>query len=267
MAISYTYNNSGSGMIKLTTMPISILHVRIELPAGLNNVPAQIQFSIDDANAIYCTTANGTTTYNYNNIHSNNPPFIINTVPPTIHTNLSQITKHAGVGDILIINGTNFGSIPGDFYFTSLRRGGTYNEQIEFLQAVDSWDITWSNTQIQVKVPSRIMRNYNPEDVSQGAGSGPIKIVTYDFQEVTSTSSLNIDYSIINVGTEDPTDTTSTYPVKRINLARTECDAEYVFTLHTNIQNHPDKTQIINAIETAFNNGRIFLKLTMFLFV
>lgn len=224
LAISYLYNNSG-GMQQLTSTPMTILSIKIALLQGLNNIPANTLF-LTNMNAMYCTSATGTTYYNYDATFYNNPTFILNTMLPSITTNLSQITKHAGVGEILTINGNNFGNTRGEFYFTSPRNGGIENGQTDFTTKINDYDIlSWTNTQISVKVPSRIYDAVTPYNQSavQGAGSGPIKIVKANGKDTISSTSLNIDYSIMNVGGSETT------APKRMHLARTACNADYVF--------------------------------------
>jgi hypothetical protein len=143
----------------------------------------------------------------------------------------------------------------GKIHFTSPRKGGTDEGKTDFTTEVNSWDIvSWTNTQIQVKVPSRIYDQIAPTNSKavQGAGTGPVKIVKPTNQYVISSTSLNIDYSILNVGTGASND-----PVRRLNLVRTQCDADYTFTLHTSIKTYPDKASIesnIQAALTAWSN-------------
>lgn len=256
LAISYLYNNSG-GMQQLTSTPMTILSIKIALLQGLNNIPANTLF-LTNMNAMYCTSATGTTYYNYDATFYNNPTFILNTMLPSITTNLSQITKHAGVGEILTINGNNFGNTRGEFYFTSPRQGGIENGQTDFTTKINNYDIlSWTNTQISVKVPSKIYYApfpNNPQNAEQGAGSGPMKIKNSIGDSIISPGSLNIDYSIMNVGGSETT------APKRMHLARTACNADYVFTLHTSIRDHSNKTQIIASIQAAMNIWNMLLR-------
>ncbi|MDR2834771.1 MAG: T9SS type A sorting domain-containing protein, partial [Bacteroidales bacterium] len=252
----------------LFTSSINLFHVQIELNNNLNGTFTAISFT-DVANmanlSLYSNSSNADffDIYGYDNTTYVQPSTISISTPvkPYISTNLSTQTKHAGIGDILTINGGNFGTQPGKLCFTTPTHGGMFNNITEFSEATNSFDIVnWSNTQIQVKVPSKVIHsNYGPTNGSQGAGSGPIKIINSNNQECISSTNVNIDYSIINVGGSE------TVSPKRLNLARMSCDADYVFTLHTSIQNHPQKVAIINAIETALSNWSNLLNISLVL--
>lgn len=117
---------------QLTTTPKQLLHVKIELLLNLNNIPSNLSFANTSFTSIfstYTTTANASwqDVINYDNTYYTNPSsYNITTVPPTptITTNLSAIHLCAGIGDILTINGSNFGTQPGNVLFSSADLGG-----------------------------------------------------------------------------------------------------------------------------------------------
>ncbi|RNI23685.1 IPT/TIG domain-containing protein [Rufibacter latericius] len=111
---------------------------------------------------------------------------------PLINT-FSPTTLRAGTGDILTINGTNFGATRGDGYveFPNADDGGK-----TFVQPLATDYVSWSNTQIRVKVPS-----YGIDGGT--AGTGNFRVVNNDPNTSTSATSLTVIYAYSNVSYED----------------------------------------------------------------
>ena len=66
--------------------------------------------------------------------------------PPTI-TSISPTSRVAGVGEILTINGSNFGTTSGKVYFRAADNGGqTYLNGLDN-QYITASGCSWSNTQ------------------------------------------------------------------------------------------------------------------------
>ncbi|MDR2835911.1 MAG: T9SS type A sorting domain-containing protein, partial [Bacteroidales bacterium] len=259
LGISYLYVNSG-GMTLLSSTPTKILHIKIELLPGLNNVSAQIQFFNDGSPAMYCTTANGTTHPSFNNIYFNNPAFTVNTMLPTI-TSFTPTNRHAGLGEEITINGTNFGTQKGKVLFTSAEAPTTTNAG--FLKGLDKeQNITnWTDNEIKVKVPSFVQDGYisfSPNIITQSgfggsAGTGPIKVVRADsVTSAASSTTLTVEYSLLNYKENYNTNT----PIERTYLIRNNCEYDFRFHLHINIRDHADKVQIIAAIEAVLAKWR-----------
>jgi hypothetical protein len=101
--------------------------------------------------------------------------------------NMSPLDIHAGTGEILTVDGFGFGDffIPGSLSFRDANKGG-----IQYFPCPPSSVISWSDKQIRVKVPS-------------GAGSGQI-IIDNGLNAATSSSSLNINWGLLNTGNPDP---------------------------------------------------------------
>lgn len=98
----------------------------------------------------------------------------------------------AGTGTVLTISGTGFGATKGKVSFN-------YNAQsgISFVDAITSNIVSWSDTQIKVKVPYT-------------AGTGPIRVTTLGGVTFDSTDILTIDwgvYCILSSGTNGNVDT------------------------------------------------------------
>ena len=97
----------------------------------------------------------------------------------------------AGRGDVLTINGANFGATQGSGHvdFPNANNGGS-----GFVSANASDYVLWSDTQIQVKVPSLDLATGAP------AGTGTFRVVNGTSETGTSPTSLTVVYALINVG-------------------------------------------------------------------
>jgi hypothetical protein len=100
---------------------------------------------------------------------------------PTI-TSFTPTSRTAGTDSIITITGTNFNSPQGTGFvaFRDADAGGA-----SFLAPIASDYISWTNTQIVVKVPT-------------SAGTGTIAVVNSDPASVVSSTSLTVPYNLIN---------------------------------------------------------------------
>ncbi|HPX75786.1 MAG TPA: T9SS type A sorting domain-containing protein [Bacteroidales bacterium] len=253
---------------RLTTDPKQLFHVKIELLPNLNNISSNLSFAdvaFTSFFSLYTTTANASwqDAISYDNTYYVNPTNYNITTPlpiPTISTNLDNITLNAGVGDILTINGNNFGNQPGKVLFSSADKGGFVSDTVAYLKGLNNCYIDfWSDTAIRVIVPSLVKDGYNDitPPFQDGAGSGKIKIKTASGTTCVSSTSLNIGYSITNYG-----DGSENYPFKRVYLAKLNCTNGLVFTLHNNLQNNLDA---INAIQAALTKWSSLLSIDLVL--
>ncbi len=114
----------------------------------------------------------------------------VSSISPTIST--------AGTGSILTINGVGFApaGLTGTVSFPDANDGGA-----TFFQALESQIISWTDTQIQVEIPSR-------------AGSGQVRVNTFIGPVLTPV--LTIDYALLNV-TSDFTGVATAYPTQHID--------------------------------------------------
>ena len=96
----------------------------------------------------------------------------------------------AGRGDVLTINGTNFGAIQGTgrVEFPNANTGGS-----SFVSANAGDYALWSDTQIQVRVPSVDLATGGP------AGTGNFRVVNATNETGTSPGSLRVVYALSNV--------------------------------------------------------------------
>lgn len=96
-------------------------------------------------------------------------------------TNISPLNVSAGTGTVITITGTGFGSTPGSVFFRNADNGGS--------GFTGTSDVnSWTDTQIELKVPSR-------------AGTGNIIVANSGGQQSSgSAQSLTVNYNIGTVG-------------------------------------------------------------------
>ncbi|MBQ4805141.1 DUF5011 domain-containing protein, partial [Aquimarina sp. MMG015] len=93
---------------------------------------------------------------------------------------ISPSSISAGTLEVLTINGSNFGTVQGTVSFQNANTGGT-----TYFDAFDSQVLSWTDTEIQVQVPS-------------GAGTGNIRVTNSDPATVTSSQTLTVRYNHLN---------------------------------------------------------------------
>ncbi len=146
------------------------------------------------------------------------------TAVPTI-TSFSPLVASAGTGTILTITGTNFGASRGTGHvdFRNANDGGA-----TFVQALLQDYISWSNTQIVLRIPSNIV---TPEGC---AGTGNIRVVNSDPNSVISTTPLTITFAYTNL---DYNNNNITYTPDLIN---DNAAGGYTFQLYTGFNSNTD---------------------------
>jgi hypothetical protein len=189
---------------------------------------------------------------------------LVSRIRPEIDYTLTDFSqpKHAGANDTLTIYGRGFGNQRGKIHFTRGDKGGKLSDgSIDWLKGLDNqYYGDWTNEEIKIIVPSYVKNGYidtsdyniTLTDYGSGAGTGKIYIKTAYNDSVISTNNLKIDYSVTNRSYHP----LESYPIKRVYLARQDCKNDFVFTLHSSIQNHVNRTDIINAIEAAIAKWR-----------
>jgi len=246
----------------LTTTSVKLLKVKIELLNGLTGTSSGINFTDVANTSIFSMFTPSSTTpwYDvevYDATNYNNPPgFPIYTVAPTL-SNFTPTTTRAGVGDILTINGNNFGTQKGEVLFT---KGGIASGATDYLDGLDeSYIDSWTNTQIKVRVPSYVRKGYINQ---RGAGTGKIKVRTARNDEsAASASSLNVEYSVTNASSST---VPNVAPICRVYLARLSNCNDIVFTLHQTFQGS-SRASARNAVEIALQkwSGLLGIKLVL----
>ncbi|MES2766409.1 MAG: PKD domain-containing protein [Bacteroidota bacterium] len=96
-------------------------------------------------------------------------------------TSFTPTTITAGTFSTLTINGTGFGSTAGTVEFKNANNGGA-----DYVPAPGNHIVSWSNTQIQVRVPEE-------------AGTGTIRVTNSLNEQGISSAALIVQYAHINV--------------------------------------------------------------------
>ena len=163
-------------------------------------------------------------------VFDNNTPVILE---------MDNTPKIAGIGDTLCIRGINFGNTKGEVFFKAADDGGQ-----SYLPGLDDqYHLYWSDTLIQVIVPSLVYKGYDSiTRYSGGAGSGRIQIKNINNYTNTNENidSVFIKYSIINARGSDNV-------IRRVYLARQNCDYDFQFTLHREFEQDSIKISVIDT--------------------
>jgi hypothetical protein len=123
-------------------------------------------------------------------------------------TGISPTTISAGTGSILTITGTGFGTGPSATNFVSFPSADDGGATL--IGAHASQYVSWTPTQIQVRVPTRT-------NGSGTAGTGPVRVTTTT-GFTNSAVSLTVNYGHLNVISPSPTTAASTvYNTRHIN--------------------------------------------------
>ncbi|WP_198513439.1 T9SS type A sorting domain-containing protein [Confluentibacter lentus] len=123
-------------------------------------------------------------------------------------TNFTPTTATAGTKSILTINGSGFGASPGTVSFADADDGGA-----SFMDALTTQIVSWSNTTIQVEIPS-------------GAGTGKVRV--NGVSTFTSADDLTIEYSETNVEYDPDDDTEDTPPGTNGPLERRAYNVQHI---------------------------------------
>ncbi|GAB3852938.1 hypothetical protein GCM10028822_21190 [Hymenobacter terrigena] len=120
------------------------------------------------------------------------------TAAPTI-AGFAPLSLTAGTGAVLTITGDGFGSARGNGFveFRNADDGGSTR-----VKARDDEYLSWTNNQIQVRVPSTASGG-SPVSSGHPAGSGPVRVTTSDQLNVESSTSVTIVYALTNVESTD----------------------------------------------------------------
>ena len=233
-------NNPTATKVKLSATPVILLNFKIEtLSSGTVNNCVSFSVSQSDNASKYTLTSNASSSSSiyYGKTYYINHPYI---------TNITPISRVAGVDDIVTITGNNFGNTRGTALFTAANRGGLVNNQPDFLLRLDQQYYTsWSNTQIRVKVPSMVKNGYLENNTYEKgiAGTGSIKILTAQGSSCITPSSieLQVPYAVYNESA------TIGGLIRREHFVKRNCDYDFMFTLHSSYQNDVNKIRVIDT--------------------
>lgn len=129
---------------------------------------------------------------------------------------LSPTTVTAGTGAILTITGSGFGATQGSgtVGFRNANNGGQ-----SFVSPLASEYVSWSDTEIRVRVPAATVGNAGP------AGSGAVLVTNATSESALSVDNLTVDYALANVSYQ--ADATSPLNAYRVALAGTDRQGGY----------------------------------------
>ncbi|WP_192822650.1 T9SS type A sorting domain-containing protein [Rufibacter sp. LB8] len=107
--------------------------------------------------------------------------------------NFTPLSLRAGTGDVLTINGTNFGLTRGNGFveFPNADDGGK-----TFIKPLPTDYVSWTDNQIKVKVPTSGIEGGT-------AGTGAFRVVNNDPNTATAPLPLTIVFAVSNVGYKD----------------------------------------------------------------
>lgn len=224
----------------LSTTNKTLLHVRMKIIGCNEN--SDLQFV--DASSIsflnfYTNTANAAATAgnSFDNSYYLTPP---NILLCTVIVDNFNPTINGGTNEIFTITGFNFGTTNGKVRFRNANNGPNF----PFLQNVDNNDIiSWTNTEIKLKMPSTTVLNGSYNNPGSGAFivKNSIGDSTVAYFNSTTFEPLKIHYSIENKVIA---------PNKfRMYLKNQNTQGGYTIRLDSSIANYPErKGCVIKAI-------------------
>ncbi|MGQ0829201.1 MAG: T9SS type A sorting domain-containing protein [Bacteroidota bacterium] len=225
--INTNFNQTSWNRTLITTSPVQLLHFKIQIQNCGQNV--NIDFadqSFTPMFSYYTTTATASITGGvpYDNTSYQNP---LNTILCQLLINNFNSPVNAGTSDILTIDGSGFGATrkTGQVKFKNADNGGgTY---IQKLNTIDY--ISWSNTQIKIKVPS-VIDSLPAANYPIAPGSGNIIVKNSFGDSAVSTNNLQIYYGAVNKSITSPQ-----YQKLRTNLVNINGSGGYTLHLNPNI--------------------------------
>lgn len=160
----------------------------------------------------------------------------INKLATPVISSIDKDTVTSGTYDLLTITGSNFGIIQGSGYVEFL--DPNYGDGRFYPVNYPSSYTTWTNSKIQVYVPSR-------------AGTGKIRVVNNSQEATTSSSKIYVKYAISSYPYPGSTGVDSGfYAVRHIDLSG---NGGYRWQMSTNFAG---KTAAVNAFLRAAENWR-----------
>lgn len=239
ISLNEKYGLTSWNRTKLTTTAVQLFHVKIEILSGAPDGYANITFqetTYTEMFSMYSTssTGNSSTLLSYDVTNYTNPSSYMIRLNPSI-SSFSPWNVKAGVGESLYIYGSNFGSTMGKVYFKNADNGGS-----SFIKGINNYIKSWSNTMIEVEIPSYVQDGFDNKWYC--AGSGEFQVITSSGKQATSTSSLTVDYSISDLAIP------ASYNDGRLYLVKNGSTNGMVFTLHTNVASN---SSAIKCIEKA----------------
>ena len=177
------------------------------------------------------------------NPNSTNKFTALSSVAPAI-TSIAPTIITAGTSSILTINGSGFGATQGTSiveFFNADDGGSTY------IQPHSTQYVSWSNTQIQVMVPTK------SGTTTGTAGTGPVRVTVGT--PVVSSQTLTVNYGEINVLYTNTITTQAVFNTRHVDL---NTMGGINWQMYTSFNaNGPAKTSFLSAFQTWRCNTNI----------
>ncbi|MEO9965025.1 MAG: T9SS type A sorting domain-containing protein [Reichenbachiella sp.] len=239
ISLNEKYDFSAWNRTQLTTTRVKLYHVKIEIKSTASDGYANVHFeehTFTESLSLYTPTVDGDylTTDFYDKTTYVNPTSFKISIDPVIN-NFTPTQVIAGVGQVLTINGKNFGATTGQVNFQNADAKSN-----TFINGIDGYIQSWSDTQIKVKVPSYVYDNLSMEEVP--AGTGIFQVVTANKKVATSPNALTVTHAILNTSIPNVVNDGRLYFVTKGTTNG------LVFTLHENLA---DNSGAIECIEKA----------------
>jgi|GEM_PF-1412296 len=167
------------------------------------------------------------------------------TLATPVITSCAPLSIPAGTDAVLTITGSNFGATRGTG-FVEFRNANSASAS-SFVQPLPTDYVSWTNTEIKVKVPSTTI-------TGPSAGTGNIRVTNSDPATVASTDVVTIPYAYSNVPDGTLPTMTSEIPT-HVDLGGS---GGYTFQMQTAFAaNIPAKNAFIRAMQTWTCNTRM----------
>lgn len=181
-----------------------------------------------------------------------NGPVLRLTALPTI-SSLDTYQQTAGTFDNITITGSNFvdpvvPTQPPTVLFTNVERHA--NSAVDqYIPAPEENILSWTNTQIVVRVPSNYSRQVNGTFYNGVAGTGPVRVQT---NGGISTPSATLDIPRAETNRDDPTLTANLRAYRQLRLTGRDAGG-YQFRYGTTLFNTP---QAVRAVQYSLLQWR-----------
>lgn len=164
---------------------------------------------------------------------------VMGTLAAPVITGLSPTTIPAGTDAVLTITGSNFGATQGTGYVEF--RNANSSNPAAFVQPLASDYVSWTDTEIRVKVPSTTL-------TGPSAGTGNIRVTNSDPATTTSSGVVTIPYAYTNVADGATLATATSEIPNHIDL---DGSGGYTFRMNTGFNaNTPAKNAFLRAMQT-----------------
>lgn len=235
--------------VRITPTPILLTHIKIQIA---NCAAASgIEFTNDADRAYYnlyttsaWTPGTGPIEFYGQVTYTDYPGGVPLCSIPTIDTFTSPL--RAGTGDILTVSGTGFGGTRGN---GQLQLKDANNGGNGYLTLDDLDYVSWTNTEIRVRVPSYVLQGTTAGKFGT-PGSGTIRITNSQGSSVESTSSLDVEYALRQIPQINSNAIVQKDPYY---IAKLNCTDGLVFRIESAVRNDAAAIRNIEAALAAWS--------------